>query len=560
MADESLIYPPALFLYQVTPTAVPYSEPSSLSTVSLMFIVSNTSGHDVEVDNILFDLRHGSGTHDLTTSGQLYPRPVVGPDWSAGGDGDGRVRATPNGPPAFRGLRAGESLGVVVPGVVVNSEPGIANLVVRESSDELRLSYVSVVKNQPGLAISSFQASPVQLDRQHPSSILTWKASGASLVTLSHDGATEQVTANGFKEVTPRVTTLYTLTATGAGGPIHEQLTVYVPQVALVSFGADPPLIASGQQSTLRWALVNATEAMILASGDEPDPGRASLPAGEHTVSPHQPTTTYTLAASGFGNVVAGIAQVDHVPTVELFSVTPEQAPRYAGLPLVVAWKVSGTASVSVSGLPSPQPSESSAVVYPRRTTLYTLSAKRLTPARTVRATLAGQITAVDVSALGKKIGWNGSGADAARLTTNGKQTDVSFTSGEEDIGAGQSRLEMISTAADWSNYIDVVLSAKPVSPAISVSAASAYGISAVGAVITLDWSAEGEPGHRILVRNGKFEHSWTTAQGPATFVVQPTSDRILWQLSVPTVMTWTVYAGEPWISAAADDTGGGVP
>jgi hypothetical protein len=167
----------------------------------------------VEVDQIVFDLRLGSGPGDPTTSDKLTPEPVVGPDWSVADAGNGRVRAAPRSLAPFRGLRAGESFGAVVPPVVVNSQPGAANLFVWESSDELRQSYVSVVKNPPGLAISSFQASPVQLDRQHPRSILRWKASGASLITLSHDGATEQVKEDSFTEVTPRVTTLYTRTA-----------------------------------------------------------------------------------------------------------------------------------------------------------------------------------------------------------------------------------------------------------------------------------------------------------------------------------------------------------
>jgi hypothetical protein len=551
--DESAVYPPALFLYQVTPTAVPYSEPGLPSTVNLMFFVSNTSGHDVEVDQIVFDLRLGPEPGDLTVSDDLDPQPVVGPDWHASGIGDGRVRVEPRAQAPFRGLRADESLGVVVPGVVVNSQQGVANLPVWESSDELRQSYVSVAKTPPGLAINSFQASPVQLGRQHPSSILSWEVSGASLVTLSHNGGTEQVKADGFKEVAPRVTTLYTLTATGAGQATHEQLTVYVPRVALISFGADPALIAGGQSSTLRWSLLHATEAIILASGDEPDPGPASLPEGELTVAPRQPATTYTLTAGGFGNVVTGLAQVDYVPTVERFSVTPEQAPRDAGLPLTVAWKVRDIANVSISGLPDPQPNEGSAVVRPKQTTSYTLSAKRLVPSRTVQAHLAGQITKFEVSVPGKTIRWNGSGGDAARLAINNIWHTVPFTSGSSYAGNGSSTLEMISKQADWVNRIEARIISVPPSSAV-VSAASDYGLNAAGAIVTVNWSIG--PGQRIMIRNGSGSvmHDWPTADGPQTFIVPSASSRIVWQLVAPGT-TWIVYAGEPWASAAADGT-----
>jgi hypothetical protein len=549
MPDESALYPPALFRYQVTPTVVPHSEPGSPSTVSLMFFISNASGHDVEVEQIVFDLRYGNGPGDLTTSAQLTPGEVVGPDWSVTGIGDGRVRAAPRSLAPFHGLRAGESFGVVVTGVVVNYERGVANLIVWETSDEPRQSYVSVAKAPPGLAIVSFQAAPVQLDRQNPTSILSWKVTGEGLVTLSHDGATEQVKAEGFKPVTPRVTTLYTLTATGGGQRIHEQLTVYVPRVAVISFGADPPLIAAGQSSTLRWLLANASEAIILASGDEPDPKPVTMQEGTHTVTPRQATTTYTLAASGFGNVVTGIAQVDYTPTVERFSITPEQAPRDKELPLKLAWKVRYVTSVSVSGLEGPQPSEGSAEVRPKQTTSYTLSAKRLTPARTVRAHLTGQITQFRCDDLGKTFEWLGRGADEAWLMIRNERRKVPWEKGQSYVDGDNGRLNMVSAKADWANYIEAVFSAVPSSHSV-VTASSDYGLNAVGAKITVEWPVEPGPGRLVAVRNGTAYYPWRTNMGPQSFEVRPASGSVVWELRAPGMM-WTVYAGEPWSSAA---------
>lgn len=548
MIYESSVYPPTLFLYQVTPTIVPHSGPGAPSTADLMFFISNTSGHDVEVDQIVFDLRFGTGPGDLTTNDKLAPQPVVGPDWNVADAGGGRVRAAPRGEAEFRGLRAGESLGVAVPGVAVNTEPGVANLIVWELSDELRQSHLSVAKTTPGLAITSFQASPVQLDRDHPDSVLRWTATGEGVqVTLSHNGTTERVEKDGHLKVAPKVTTLYTLTATAGGRTMHEQLTVYVPQVAIISFGADPPLTAGGGSSTLRWSLLNASAAMILASGDAPDPGRVALPQGELTVSPQQLSTTYTLTAEGFGNSVTGVAQVDLVPTVDGFSVSPERAPRGLGLPLTLAWHVRDASSVSISGLPTPQPLIGSGQVRPTQTTSYTLGAKRLTP-RSVRAHLAGQITTFRAAAGADTIVWHGEGADLAELQINGAIPVRTGLDGTRQVGRGRTRLYMISTPADWANYVDVEF--QQMVGGVTVTATCDYGINAEGATVHLDWSIPFDTA--ITVVNGSARYVWGYGEGPKSFVVRPSTSGITWRVDAPGI-TVSVYPGQSWSSRAYD-------
>lgn len=547
MAYEPAAYPPTLFMYQVTPTVVPHSGVGAPSTADLMFFISNNSGHDVEVDRIVFDLRYGTGPGDLTTNDNLVPQPVVGPDWSAADLGGGRVRVAPRGEAEFHGLRAGESLGVAVPDVVVNTEPGVANVVVWESSDELRQTYVSVAKTTPGLAITSFQASPVQLDRNHSDSVLSWTTSGEGVrVTLSHNGTTSPVDKDGHEKVAPKVTTLYTLTASAGGRTVHEQLTVYVPQVALVSFGADPPLTARGQSSTLRWSLLNAASAMILASGAEPDPGKIALPDGELVVTPNQLSTMYTLTADGFGNSVTGVAQVDLLPTVEQFSISPAQAPHGVGLPLSLVWKVRDVAGVSISGLPTPQPAAGTAELRPKQTTPYTLSAKRLTP-RTVRAHLAGQTTFFRAIAGANTIVWRSAGADLARLRINGAPLERADLQGDRPVGPGHSTLYTISTPADWANDVEVDL--RPVVGTSWASATCDYGINAVGATVKLEWAIPFNTA--ISVVNGSARHVWTHDESPKTFVVGPSAGGVTWQLEAPGI-TMVVYPGSPWSSTAS--------
>lgn len=552
MLYESSVYPPALFLYQVTPTVVPHSG-AAPSTTDLMFFVSNTSGHDVEVDQIVFDLRYGVGADDLTTSERLVPQPVVGPDWSATGERGGQVRIAPRGEAEFRGLRAGESLGLAVPDVVVNAVPGVANLIVWEVSDELRRSYVSVAKTTPGLAITSFQASPVQLDARHPQSRLRWTATGPGVkVTLSHNGTTEEVAADSHQDVSPKVTTLYTLTATSGGRVVHEQLTVYVPQVTLISFGADPPLVAGGKSSTLRWSLANASKATIQASGDEPDPGPVELPDGALTVAPRQLSTTYTLAAQGFGNSVTGIAQVDLVPTVEEFSISPSRAPRGRGLPLSLKWRVRDAASISVSGQPSPQPLIGSAVVKPTQSTSYTLSAKRLPTPRTVRAHLAGPITSFTAVAGGSTIAWRSDGADFGRLRVGAGSPLAVGRDGDYPVGSGRSTLYLVSEAADWASYVEIEF--LKVAGTSTVTATCDYGINAEGATVRLEYLIPF--GTAVAVENGSQHYAWEAGQGPKSFEVRPSGSGVTWRLEAPGIRMH-VYPGEPWASSASREDGG---
>lgn len=557
MFNESSVYPPALFVYQVTPTVVPHSGAAPSST-DLMFFISNTTGHDVEVEQIVFDLRYGVGDGDLTTTDLPVPRQVVGPDWGASGERGGQVRLAPRGEAAFHGLRAGESLGLAVPDVVVNDQPGVANLIVWEVSDEPRRSYVSVAKTAPGLAITTFQASPVQLDGNHPKSELRWTATGPGVkVTLSHDGITEEVEPDSHQDVAPKVTTLYTLTATAGGRAKHEQLTVYVPQVALVSFGAEPPLIAGGGSSVLSWSLTNASKAMILASGEEPDPGPVDLPYGRLTVAPKQLSTTYTLAAEGFGNSVTGVAQVDLVPTVEEFSISPSRAPRGRGLPLTLRWKVRDANAVSVTGQPSPQPPTGSAVVTPAQTTSYTLGAKRLTSSRTVRAQLAGPITSLTATGGGANtIAWGSAGADFGRLRIGAALPIPVNRDGSYPVGRGRSTLYLVSEAADWASYADIeLLDSPPGTP--TVTATCDYGINAEGATVRLEYSIPF--GTAVTVENGPERHVWEAGQGPATFEVHPSGGGVTWRLEAPGIRI-RVYPGEPWASSASNDgVGGGV-
>jgi hypothetical protein len=249
---------------------------------------------------------------------------------------------------------------------------------------------------------------------------------------------------------------------------------------------------------------------------------------------------------------VTGVAQVELLPVAEQFSISPTQAPRGAGLPLSLVWRVrDAVGGVTVSGLPTPQPADGSAVVKPTQTTSYTLSAKRLTP-RTVRAQLAGQITLLRAIAGANTVVWDSAGADLARLSVDGDSLQPVGLSGDRYVGKGRSALYLVSTPADWANSVDVDLRA--VAGTSWAAAACDYGITAVGATIKLEWSIPYDTA--ITVVNGSARHIWRHDESPKTFVLGPGAGGTVWQFDAPG-LTVAVSPGSPWASAeAATDTG----
>lgn len=152
---------------------------------------------------------------------------------------------------------------------------------------------------EPGPPTVTITASPSSVNAG-ASSTLTVTATGATTVTVSGtDGSTYTLAAaGGTQPVTPKSTTTYQATATGAGGSITAQTTVTVlagPKPT-VSITANPTSIVSGNTSTLTVVATNATTVTI--TGD--DNSSYPLPAagGTQAVKPTK-TTTYTATATG---------------------------------------------------------------------------------------------------------------------------------------------------------------------------------------------------------------------------------------------------------------------
>jgi hypothetical protein len=376
-----VIYPPAYFYYQVTPAVVPCSEsPAKPGMVTLMFTVSNRVGRGVPVEEIAFQLPIGPDGGQLTEDPAVSVSAAAGTDWDIISEGNGVLRARPRAADGI--LRTGGSIAFFVSSVAVNQRPGTAFVTIWELTDELRQTDLAIAKMPPGLAITSFRASPIQVAAGQKCE-LSWSTTGASRVTLTSSGTTRDVTGIPGLPVHPRLSTIYTLTASGQDKVTHEQLTVYVPEVRVLSFDARPPVIKRGECSTLSWVVDNADTVRISASGDEPDPGEVDPQEGHVEVCPRQLSTTYTLRARGFGRSIPVPETVDIEPTVESFTVSPDRIITGEKRTVTLEWKAHDTSRVAICpGVGEAAPEGKKCVESSGATTQYRLTAKNLpTPA-----------------------------------------------------------------------------------------------------------------------------------------------------------------------------------
>ncbi len=90
--------------------------------------------------------------------------------------------------------------------------------------------------SSPDVSIGSFIADPTSIVGGQPSA-LSWTVSDATSVSI--DNGIGTVSASDNRDVTPMVTTTYTLTAQGQGGPVTAQVTVTVTGVDTDSDGLD---------------------------------------------------------------------------------------------------------------------------------------------------------------------------------------------------------------------------------------------------------------------------------------------------------------------------------
>lgn len=534
-------YPPALFAYAVTPAVAPYATAGAGTPVTFMVTVNNPIGTHVECSELVFTIPIGRGAGDLTTDPSgLAPAPALGVPWSITSDDAGNLTALPNA--GTTGLGAGDSIAFLISNVHVNDLPGLALVGVWEQTDDLRYDYLRVTKVAPGLAITSFTANPVQVSTGSPTT-LSWTTTGAQTCTLSWQGNTRAgLDPDDTLQISPTETTTYTLTAsstpqgqeqeasTGESSTVSEQVSVYVPQVAILSFGASPLQVPQDGPTTLSWLVQNATQCTITPGGTSVDPIQ-----GEQVVHPHD-TGPYSLTAQGFGRSVSMPAPVSVMPaTAGPFTATPSQLPPSTTQSTTLRWSTQWATSCSIDGI-GEVPCTGSCQVRPAATTTYQLHPVGLdAPTPTVQVTVCPAITSLRIHPLstqGVTVSYETVGGNVTG-TLNGQP--IPNLTGSNSIAVGiPVALTLTVTGLGMASTVTIDAPAQLDGTQVDdLHLTCGYSLNAPGAPATLTWNVQGgQPSGVISALETK---TVSGATGTTTFDIGPgpDSDDHTWALTL---------------------------
>lgn len=175
--------------------------------------------------------------------------------------------------------------------------------------------------------ILSFTATPQTVAPNQPSR-LEWSTAHTTSVMI--DQGIGSVSLTGFVDISPAVTTTYTLTASGPGGTVTAQVTVSVMDARtapIISFSASPRSIARDQSATLIWSS-SGTEPIVVTI--DQGIGGPLPPSGSLPVKPEQ-TTTYTLTATNAIGSSSAQVTVEVVGEPVLFITTPKGLTQLVG-------------------------------------------------------------------------------------------------------------------------------------------------------------------------------------------------------------------------------------
>jgi hypothetical protein len=203
---------------------------------------------------------------------------------------------------------------------------------------------------------------------------LQWNVSGAT--SLEIDQGIGVVPFIGVKEISPDITTTYTLTAGNDYSTVIRSIVLVVNEPPVVAFfEADPDEIEPGRSTTLTWDVTGADQVKI-----EPYIGNVN-DSGTREVYPTS-TTTYVLTASSscctisksvFVTVGSG-QQSSGLPVIELFAVQPGVV--QVGQIAILEWYVTGASSVTINRGIGPVSSSGNIGIYPSvGISTYTLTA-----------------------------------------------------------------------------------------------------------------------------------------------------------------------------------------
>jgi len=368
-----------------------------------------------------------------------------------------------------------------------------------------------------------------------------WTTTNATTISLTSDGNTgDQINRTGLgtsgtENVTAKVgMTKFTLTATGPGGTVSQDVSFVVNQAtAINSFSASASSIILGDTVTLSWSVSGSPTALAL----QVDGNTFANPAVSATTATDTPesvgTKTYTLIASGLGGTVQSTVTVEvtnPAPTV-MDSFTASPSTVEVNKPVTLTWSLSGTApdslALQVNNATFANPAVSATTATHTPTTTGTKTYKLITTGpggtteKTATVTVVNQpsISNFQVKGPGGAYGASaevGTGDTITFTWTTANATSASIDQGVGDVGSVVSGTKTFIVTSATTQTIDFTLTATgsvssaiaPVSvkvhraPAIELSALDASNATGETSLtvdgegpVTLAWTGDTEFG-----------------------------------------------------------------
>ncbi len=371
-------------------------------------------------------------------------------------------------------------------------------------------------------------------------SVLFWNSTGATSVSI--DNGIGDVGLEGWKNVSPAVTTTYTVTAAGDGGTVSDSATITVSDGPTVNILADPNPIMVGSSTTLTWSSTGAATASINNSIGDVEVN------GSMIVSPAE-TTTYTITVNGPGGTATSsiTVNVNGLPAV---SISADPLAIAAGASATLTWAStdatsatlddgSGPVAIAVSGSQS---------VSPAVTTTYTIIATNapwtatdsvvVTVYPTPTVTLSAD-TAEIVEGASAMLSWTSTDAASASINQSIGSVDLN---GSTSVSPAVTTTYTITVTGQGGTATDSETITVNQLPNVNISA-SPNNIAAGGST-TLTWSSSNADSVTIDQGIGAVALSGTTTVSPAlttTYTVTATKNGI-----GDTTATVTIMVEEP--------------
>lgn len=349
------------------------------------------------------------------------------------------------------------------------------------------------------------------------SSTLTWAVTGADTVSLNNGiGA---VDPEGTLTVTPAATTTYTLTASGSGGIVERQVTIYIvdPSKAPVAeLTAASTTLAEGKSTTLSWEVTDADTVSI-------DNGIGSVePIGSVAISPAA-TTTYHLTASGPGGSTSASVTVTVTHPKPTASISADKTIIEAGDAVLLSWKATNSDSVTITPGIGTVEATGSLSVSPASTTTYTITAEGAggTVSSDVTVTVTHPLPAIEfnsaaaavVSGQSASLSWNVTNAETV-VIDNGIGTVE--TSGNVSVSPTATTVYTLTgTGPGGTSTRSVTVTVvNPTDPPVIVFLTSADAVQSGGSA-TLSWTVVNAESITIDNGIGTVANSGTSEVSP---------------------------------------------